>query len=84
MRDGLEVRRSRLLILTANQVRRSLDYLIERMWDDLGLVKIYTKKRGAHPDLDDPVCLHKGSTIEVSSAFSSVSPACAHGSVDGL
>ncbi|KAL1670759.1 hypothetical protein GGF50DRAFT_93732 [Schizophyllum commune] len=42
----------------------NLDYLIERMWDDLGLVKIYTKKRGAHPDLDDPVCLHKGSTIE--------------------
>ncbi|KAL1757246.1 developmentally regulated GTP-binding protein [Schizophyllum commune] len=42
----------------------NLDYLIERMWDGLGLVKIYTKKRGAHPDLDDPVCLHKGSTIE--------------------
>lgn len=43
----------------------SLDYLIERIWDDLGLVRVYTKKRGAHPDLDDPVCMRKGSTIEV-------------------
>ncbi|KNZ79625.1 Developmentally-regulated GTP-binding protein 2 [Termitomyces sp. J132] len=42
----------------------NLDYLIERMWDDLKLVKIYTKKRGAHPDLSDPICLRKGATIE--------------------
>jgi ribosome-interacting GTPase 1 len=43
----------------------SLDGLIERMWEELSLVKVYTKKRGAHPDLDDPVCLRKGATIEV-------------------
>jgi hypothetical protein len=43
----------------------SLGYLIDRMWDDLNLVKVYTKKRGAHPDLDDPICMRKGSTIEV-------------------
>ncbi|KAJ7169470.1 developmentally regulated GTP-binding protein [Mycena filopes] len=41
-----------------------LDYLIERMWADLALVKVYTKKRGAHPDLNDPICLRKGATIE--------------------
>lgn len=45
----------------------SLDYLIERIWAELGLVKVYTKKRGDHPDLNDPVCLRKGATIEVSS-----------------
>lgn len=45
----------------------SLDYLVSRIWEELRMVKIYTKKRGAHPDLDDPVCLHTGSTIEVSS-----------------
>lgn len=44
----------------------SLDYLIERIWEKLGLVKVYTKKRGARPDLSDPVCLRKGATIEVS------------------
>ena len=43
----------------------SLDYLIERIWDELGLVKVYTKKRGAHPDLTDPICLRKGATVEV-------------------
>lgn len=43
----------------------SLGYLIDRIWDDLGLVKVYTKKRGAHPDLTDPICMRKGSTIEV-------------------
>lgn len=43
----------------------SLDHLIKRIWDELGLVKVYTKKRGAHPDLDDPVCLRRGATIEV-------------------
>jgi hypothetical protein len=42
-----------------------LGYLIDRIWDDLGLVKVYTKKRGAHPDLTDPICMRKGSTIEV-------------------
>lgn len=43
----------------------SLDYLIERIWADLGLVKVYTKKRGAQPDLTDPICLRTGATIEV-------------------
>ncbi|KAJ7462794.1 P-loop containing nucleoside triphosphate hydrolase protein [Mycena galericulata] len=42
----------------------SLDYLVERMWAELDLVKVYTKKRGAHPDLSDPICLRKGATLE--------------------
>ncbi|CED84984.1 developmentally regulated gtp-binding protein [Phaffia rhodozyma] len=42
----------------------NLDYLLERIWDELALVKVYTKKRGDHPDLSDPVCLRRGATIE--------------------
>lgn len=42
-----------------------MDYLIERMWNELDLVKVYTKKRGAHPDLSDPICLRKGASVEV-------------------
>ena len=42
-----------------------MDYLIECIWDELDLVKVYTKKRGAHPDLEDPICLRKGATVEV-------------------
>ncbi|KAF8898472.1 P-loop containing nucleoside triphosphate hydrolase protein [Infundibulicybe gibba] len=42
----------------------NLDYLVERIWDELGLVKVYTKKRGAQPDLSDPICLRRGANIE--------------------
>ena len=33
----------------------NLDYLVDRIWEELELVRIYTKKRGEHPDLDDPL-----------------------------
>lgn len=51
-------------VVISCEMNLNLDYLIERMWDDLGLVKVYTKKRGAPPDLADPVCLRKGATVE--------------------
>ncbi|KAF8744879.1 Developmentally regulated GTP-binding protein, partial [Rhizoctonia solani] len=47
------------------EMNLNIDYLLERIWGELGLVKIYTKKRGEHPDLTDPICLRKGATIEV-------------------
>ncbi|KAG8999509.1 Developmentally-regulated GTP-binding protein 2 [Tulasnella sp. JGI-2019a] len=43
----------------------NLDYLKEMIWEYLALVKVYTKKRGEHPDLSDPVCLRKGATVEI-------------------
>ncbi|KAJ7356933.1 P-loop containing nucleoside triphosphate hydrolase protein [Mycena albidolilacea] len=51
-------------IVISCEMDLNLDYLIARMWDELNLVKVYTKKRGAHPDLSDPICLRKGATIE--------------------
>jgi len=42
----------------------NMDYVVERIWEELALVKVYTKKRGAQPDLADPICLRKGATIE--------------------
>lgn len=41
-----------------------LDNLLERIWEELSLVKVYTKKRGDLPDLSDPICLRQGATIE--------------------
>lgn len=35
----------------------NLDYLLERMWDAMGLIRIYTKRRGSPPDLEEPVVL---------------------------
>ncbi|KIJ45708.1 hypothetical protein M422DRAFT_46740 [Sphaerobolus stellatus SS14] len=45
------------------EVGLNLDGLLDRIWEELGLVKVYTKKRGEHPDLSDPICLRKGATI---------------------
>ncbi|KAI0308047.1 developmentally regulated GTP-binding protein [Multifurca ochricompacta] len=50
-------------VVISCEVDLNLDHLIDRIWDDLGLVKVYTKKRGGHPDLADPICMRKGSTI---------------------
>ncbi|KAF8758923.1 Developmentally regulated GTP-binding protein [Rhizoctonia solani] len=58
---GVPALRSPLILI----IFQSIDYLLERIWGELGLVKIYTKKRGEHPDLTDPICLRKGATIEV-------------------
>jgi ribosome-interacting GTPase 1 len=35
----------------------NLDYMLQRMWDYLGLIRIYTKRRGQQPDLNDPIVL---------------------------
>ena len=34
-----------------------IDILLEKLWDQLGLVRIYTKKRGEAPDFTDPLIL---------------------------
>jgi uncharacterized protein len=43
------------------------DFIKQKMWDYLGLTRIYTKRKGAPPDLDEPVVLseiRKGSTVK--------------------
>eukprot|EP00916_Digyalum_oweni_P017059 GHVL01027955.1.p1 GENE.GHVL01027955.1~~GHVL01027955.1.p1 ORF type:complete len:361 (+),score=46.16 GHVL01027955.1:58-1140(+) len=35
----------------------NLDTLLERVWDEIGLVRVYTKKKGYLPDLNDPLIL---------------------------
>lgn len=35
----------------------NLDILLERLWDELKLVRIYTKKSGSMPDWADPLIL---------------------------
>ena len=37
-----------------------IDILLERLWDALGLVRIYTKKKGCQPDFADPLILTMG------------------------
>ncbi|KAL9654394.1 hypothetical protein ABK040_010421 [Willaertia magna] len=42
----------------------NLDYLVEQIWEHLGLVRVYTKKKGRAPDFSEPVILREGSTVE--------------------
>lgn len=45
----------------------NLDFLLQKMWEYMGLVRIYTKRRGHAPDLSDPVILsteRHGLTVE--------------------
>ena len=37
-----------------------LDYLMEKCWEYLALVRIYTKRRGQGPDFEEPVVLTRG------------------------
>lgn len=45
----------------------NLDYLLKKIWDYMGLIRIYTKRRGEAPDLEEPMVLsgqRHGLTIE--------------------
>lgn len=37
-----------------------IDILLEKLWDLLGLVRVYTRKRGNQPDFEDPLILTQG------------------------
>ena len=42
------------------QMNLGIDILLEKIWDQLGLVRIYTKKRGEPPDFEEPLILTHG------------------------
>ena len=42
----------------------NLDHLLERIWDELSLLRIYTKRRGGPPDFGQPFVVRQGATVE--------------------
>lgn len=45
----------------------NLDYLLQKMWEYMGLIRIYTKRRAQPPDLTAPIVLSSerhGLTVE--------------------
>jgi len=45
----------------------NIDYMLQKMWKYLGLIRIYTKRRGQAPDLNEPIVLssqREGLTVE--------------------
>jgi small GTP-binding protein len=54
-------------IVTSVHMELNLDVLLQRMWDYMGLQRVYTKRRGQPPDLIAPVVLsaeRKGISVE--------------------
>jgi hypothetical protein len=48
-------------------MKLNIDYMLQKMWDYMGLLRIYTKRRGQAPDLTEPVVLSNerhGLTVE--------------------
>lgn len=59
-------RRPNSVVISVN-LRLNLEYLLKAIWARLNLVRIYTKKQGAAPDLENPVILtaqRRGCRIE--------------------
>jgi ribosome-interacting GTPase 1 len=42
----------------------NLDFLVEQLWNYLGLLRIYTKKRGEFPDLEHGLIVRSGASLE--------------------
>jgi ribosome-interacting GTPase 1 len=47
-------------IVISVHMKLNLDVLLEKMWEYLGLVRVYTKKPGSPPDFEEPVVLTNG------------------------
>lgn len=50
-------------VVVSCNMQLNLDYLVEKIWEHLNLIKIFTKKRGQKPDLEDGIILRNGSTV---------------------
>ena len=42
----------------------NMDYLLECVWNNLNLLRIYTKKPSRAPDFSDPIILRGGANVE--------------------
>lgn len=51
-------------VVVSCNMQLNLDYLLERLWEDLRLIRVYTKKPGAPPDFNDAIILRWGVTVE--------------------
>jgi len=61
-------RRPDSVVISCN-MNLNMDFLLERIWEKLSLVRVYTKKRGAYPDFSDPLILtteRGGVTVQAS------------------
>lgn len=51
-------------VVTSIHLSLNLDYLLEKLWEYLDFIRVFTKKRGKRPDFSEPLILRNGSTVE--------------------
>jgi len=56
-------------VVASVNAKLNLDYLVARVWDEMQVVRVYTKKKGAFPDFSDPIVItpqrgNKQTTVE--------------------
>lgn len=51
-------------VVVSCNMQLNLDYLLETLWEELKLIRVYTKKPGQPPDFDDGLILRQGVTVE--------------------
>jgi ribosome-interacting GTPase 1 len=47
-----------------SEERLNLDILLERIWEGLAFIRVYTKPRGKRPDFSEPLIMRDGCSIE--------------------
>jgi ribosome-interacting GTPase 1 len=51
-------------VFISAEEERGIDALVERLWKELGLIRIYMDKPGRGVDYEDPLILRKGETLD--------------------
>nr|CAH8870774.1 unnamed protein product [Trichobilharzia regenti] len=51
-------------VVVSCNLKLNLDYLLEKLWEYLNLIQVFTKKRGQKPDLNEGIILRNGATVE--------------------
>jgi hypothetical protein len=51
------------VVISCN-MKLNLDYFLDKLWEYLALIRVYTKKPGQPPDFSDAIILRRGVTVE--------------------
>lgn len=57
MEDLADLAKMDNTVLCSVEMKINLEYLIQRLWEKLALVRVYTKRKGFPPDFSDPIVL---------------------------
>ncbi|MFB6173453.1 MAG: OBG GTPase family GTP-binding protein [Halobacteriales archaeon] len=52
------------VVFVSAEAERGLEELTERLWDALGLIRVYMDKPGRGPDYEEPLILREGATVD--------------------